>query len=297
MKRAALILLLGLAILGACKKRESIPPDVVARVGERMITLEDFKRYLDRNAGTDLAQIAPEASSAVLDQFLEEILLSEYAASHGIEIPADQIAAAVRNDPGSRVEEKRDQMRRERLIADLTARVPPPPQTEVEQYYQQHPDEFQSADRVRVRQILVHDDELANQILNELRGGSSFEELSTRYSSAANAKSGGDIGYVARGELPPSFEGEIFSLKPGSVSKVIRTDANFHIFKVESFQPAGSITLATAEPLIRTRLTEESLRHELAQIISTARKEIPSAVLIKRLPFTYSGTLPTAPND
>ena len=292
----SLVLVFLLAPAG-CQRKESIPPDVVARVGERFVTLDDFKRYLERNAGTDLAQMAPEASSAVLDQFLEEILLSEYAAAHGVEIPADQIATAVRNDAGSRVEEKRDQMRRERLIAQLAADVPPPAPSEIATYYQQHPEEFQSGDRVRVRQILVHDEKLANEILRELRAGKAFEDLSDRFSSAANAKRGGDIGYVARGDLPPSFEDVIFSLKPGSFSKVIRTDLNFHIFKVEGFQPAGSITLEAAEPLIRTRLTEEALRRELAQLISAARKEIPSSILSKRLPFPYSGSLPTAPNE
>jgi parvulin-like peptidyl-prolyl isomerase len=286
-----------LVLLPTCARRESVPPDVIAKVGKRFILLDDFKRYLERNAGTDIAQIVPEASSAILDQHLEEVLLSEYAAAHGIEIPADQIAAAVRNDPGSRVEEKRDQMRRERLITDLSARGPAPSQSEVEQYYQQHPEEFQSGDRVRVKQILVHDEQQASEIARELRRGRPFEELSNRYSSAANAKRGGDIGYVARGDLPPSFENEIFALKPGAVSKVIRTDSNFHIFKVESFLPAGSISLTAAEPLIRTRLTEESLRRELAQLIATAHKEIPISVLVKRLPFTYSGALPTAPNE
>ena len=49
----------------------------------------DFKRYLDRNAGTDLAQLTPEVASAMLDQFIEEIIVSEHAASHGVEVPAE----------------------------------------------------------------------------------------------------------------------------------------------------------------------------------------------------------------
>jgi len=84
----------------ACHRKPSVPPDVVARVGERMVTLSDFKRYLDRNTGTDLAQLGPEVASAMTDQYLEEVILSEYAATHGVEIPAEQIASAVRNDAG-----------------------------------------------------------------------------------------------------------------------------------------------------------------------------------------------------
>src|SRR5439155_15749293 len=110
MKKAVLLVVL----LAACHRKPSIPADVVARVGDRMLTLADFKRYLERNTGTDLAQLTPEVSSAMMDQYVEEVLLSEYAASHGVEVPAEQIATSVRNDPGSTVIEKRDEMRRQK---------------------------------------------------------------------------------------------------------------------------------------------------------------------------------------
>src|SRR5207237_879837 len=134
------------------------------RVGERMITLADFKKYLERNSGTDLAQLVPEVSSALLDQYVEEIVLSEYAASHGVEIPAEKIAAAVRNDAGATVIEKRDSMRRQRLITDLTAEAAVPADAEVQSYYEQHAGEFRSGEQVHVRQILVHDEDLADSI-------------------------------------------------------------------------------------------------------------------------------------
>ncbi|HMC21662.1 MAG TPA: hypothetical protein VKL19_07435, partial [Thermoanaerobaculia bacterium] len=98
-----IILCLGVA---ACHRKPSIPADVVSRVGERMITLADFKRYLERNTGTELAQMGPEVASAMLDQYVEEVILAEWAAAHGVEIPAEQIASAVRNDAGSTVIEK-----------------------------------------------------------------------------------------------------------------------------------------------------------------------------------------------
>src|SRR5204863_5748707 len=116
------LLLLGILAV-ACHRKPPFPPDVIARVSERMVTLADFKRYLERNAGTDLAQVGPEVASAMLDQYAEEIVLSEYAATHGVEVPAEKIAAAVRNEAGSTVIEKRDEMRRQKLIADLSADV------------------------------------------------------------------------------------------------------------------------------------------------------------------------------
>ncbi len=281
----------------ACHRKPSIPADVIVRVGDRMVTLADFKRYLERNTGTDLAQMGPEVASAMVDQYMEEIILAEYAAAHGIEIPAEQIASAVRSDAGSTVMEKRDDMRRQKLINDIAAEVPPAPDAEVRAYYEQHVADFHSDEEVHVRQILVHEEGVANQIEEKLKKGVPFEQLSKELSLAPNAKKGGEIGFVGRGELPKMFEDEIFALKPGSVSGVIRTDSSFHIFKVDERRPPGIVALASAAPVIRERMKEEDVRNRIAELVAKARKDMVIAILTKRLPFRYTGTLPKSENE
>jgi parvulin-like peptidyl-prolyl isomerase len=290
-------LLLVTLVLPACHRKPSVPPDVVARVSERTITLGDFKRYLERNTGTDLAQMGPEVASAMLDQYTEEVVLSEYAGAHGVEVSAEKIASAVRTDPGATVIEKRDEMRRQKIISDLATELAPPSDDEIRAYYQGHPAEFKSGEEVHARQILVHDEALANEILQKLKNGARFEDLSAQYSSAPNAKKGGEIGYVSRGELPKMFEDEIFALKTGGVSSVIRTDASFHIFKVDERRPPGIIDLNTAAPVIRERFKDDSARERLTETIGKAKAEMPIAILTRRLPFKYTGTLPKNDNE
>jgi parvulin-like peptidyl-prolyl isomerase len=294
--RRLLILTLCL-IIAACHRKPSTPPDVVARVGERMVTLADFKRYLERNAGTELAQMGPEVASAILDQYVEEIILAEWAAAHGVEIPAEQIAAAVRNDAGATVIEKRDDMRRQKLIAAVSADVATPSDADIRAYYDRNAGEFRSGEEVHVRQILVHDENVADDIEQKLKKGTPFEQLSNQYSLAPNAKKGGEIGFVGRGELPKMFEDEIFSLKPGSVSGVMRTESSFHIFKVDERRPPGIVDLQTATPVIRERVKEEEVRNRIAELVAKARKEMQIAILTKRIPFKYSGTLPKSENE
>jgi parvulin-like peptidyl-prolyl isomerase len=295
-RRLAILTAAILAVI-ACHRKPSVPPDVIARVGERMVTLADFKRYLDRNTGTDLAQLGPEVASAMLDQYLEEVVLSEYAATHGVEIPAEKIASAVRNDAGVTVIEKRDEMRRQKLIGDASENVAMPSDDAIRAYYEQHPGEFKSGEELHVKQILVHDEAVANEIAEKLKNGTSFEELSSQYSLAPNAKRGGEIGYVSRGELPKMFEDEIFALKPGSASGIIRTDASFHIFKVEDRRPPGVIDLQTAAPVIRERLKDDAIRERMAQLVGRARSELQVAVLTKRLPFKYTGGFQKSENE
>ncbi|MGZ5432960.1 MAG: peptidylprolyl isomerase, partial [Thermoanaerobaculia bacterium] len=257
----------------------------------------DFKRYLDRNAGTELAQLTPEVASAMLDQYVEEVIISEYAASHGVEVPTEKIAEAVRTEAGATVIEKRDEMRRQRLIANLTAEVPEPSDAEVQNYYQSHQNEFRSGEEVRVRQILVNDESIAKDILGKLKNGASFSELSTEFSRAPNAKRGGEIGFVSRGEVPKMFEDEIFRLQAGEVSDIIRTDTSFHIFKVDERRPPGMLDVQAATPLIHSRLREDAVRERMAQLVASSRRQMTIAVLTRRLPFRYSGALPKAEDE
>jgi len=215
----------------------------------------------------------------------------------GVEVPADKIASGVRGDPGSTVIEKRDEMRRNKLMADIAADIPPPSPAQVRDYYKQHQADFRTEDEVHVRQILLRDSSVADEIAAKLKTGASFEQLSMDHSLAANAKKGGDIGYVSRGELPKVFEDEIFALKPGQVTRVIQTDSMFHIFKVDDRRGPGIVDFPTADPVIQQRLKEEAMRSRFEELVARTRRDIQAAVLTKRLPFNYSGALPRSTNE
>ncbi len=297
MKSRLFTFLLLFALTGGCRKTPDLAPGVIVRVGERSVTLDDFKRYLQRNAGTEISQIAPEASSALLDQLVEEMLLAEHSAQLLGEIPAARIAAAVRNDPGSTIVQKRDDLRRDRLLLEISTKAQRPSDSEVAAFYQKNASEFRMDERIRVRQILVRDEKTASEILQKLRDGEPFEKLSTRFSIAANASKGGDIGYIIRGQTPKIFEDEIFKLQPGETSGVIKTDSSFHLFKVDDRQPAGILDLEAAAPVITQRLTDEAMRRDVARAVELAREKFPVLLFKKRLPFAYSGSLPAAPGE
>ena len=287
-----------IATAGACRKpTEKIAPGIIVRIGARMVNVEDFKHYLERNIGTELAQISPVAASPLLDQYIHEILLSEWAASHDHEVDTEKVTEAVRKDPGSTLTEKRDELRRRRLLADLSTSVAKSSDDEIQAFFVQNEDEFRLEEQARVRQILLRDEATANKVFAELKGGAAFEELSKRFSSAPNAERGGEIGFISRGQLPPIFEEAIFSLGPGEHSGVVSSDEVFLIFKVVEREPAGSVPYEEAKEMIRLRLDAENFDKKVGETVAAAAKRFPVTVLTKRVPFPYTGVYPRVANE
>lgn len=297
LRRIAPFVLIALSALVACEREQELPPETIAVVGNRTVSLDDFKRYLRRNPATELVQLSPEAASALLDQHIEEILLSEHAADLDLLVPADRVAEAVRNDPGSTVVEKRDELQRNLLLSRLSDQTEPPAEQDVRRYYDENLEQFELGERVRVRQILLKDQETAAEVHAALRNGAPFEEMARKHSLAPNAGKGGEIGEISRGDLPGFIEREVFDLKSGAISDVIEAAGTFHLFKVEDRLPAETLSFDAVRPVIASRLRSDRIAEALSRETSRARSAIRVRVLSRRLPFTYSGAYSTSPAE
>jgi len=90
--------------------------------------------------------------------------------------------------------------------------------------------------------------------------GADFAALAKKYSEASNAASGGEIGWVARLQLPTVQEDAIFATQPGSVSPVLTTQSGFTIYKVS--QATTRLPDASQASLIRGSGFESWFRPE-----------------------------------
>ena len=75
----------------------------------------------------------------------------------------------------------------------------------------------------------------AEQVLKQIQAGGDFAELARKYSEdTGSAQQGGNLGPFTRGRMVREFENVAFSLKPGEVSGLVRTQFGYHIIKVLS---------------------------------------------------------------
>ena len=120
---------------------------------------------------------------------------------------------------------------------------------EVERYHREHLDKYASTEKVRARHILISPSdpspeadrqarEQAEALLSRIRAGEDFATLARRYSDdPATKPEGGDLGYFGRGAMLDAVERAAFSLKPGEVSDVIKSEVGYPILRVMDYQP------------------------------------------------------------
>lgn len=101
-------------------------------------------------------------------------------------------------------------------------------------------------EKQKTQKIIIFDKEInkeqikkAKAILEELKKDADFAELADKYSEDPGnyPKNGGDLGWIAKGQMVPEFEQAVFSLKQGGLSEVVATKFGFHIIKIEEKQP------------------------------------------------------------
>jgi peptidyl-prolyl cis-trans isomerase SurA len=125
---------------------------------------------------------------------------------------------------------------------------------EVQQYFEQHKQEYAQPESVRLGEILVStgtgteaDDPQkvaaakakADDIEAKLHSGGDFGQLAKSFSDGQTAAEGGDLGQFRRGSMGKVLEDQTFSLKAGEYTDAIRTKQGYVILKVVEHTPGG----------------------------------------------------------
>jgi len=250
------------------------PTTVVGKVGDAEIQLKEVtERYesmkknpMPASAGLSERQLQRKA----LDDIIDRKLLYVAAQKAGLTPPAEQVDQELQGfkarfpsaeqflgwlgQQGLTEETAREQFSIDLAIQNYlkeklpdTARVGP---EQARAYYDQHPERFQTGERVHARHILVkvatgageeekaQAQRKAQRLLGRVRGGADFASLARDSSDCPSAARGGDLGEFGRGQMVPPFEEAAFKLDSAQVSDVVETQFGYHIIRSEGHVPA-----------------------------------------------------------
>jgi parvulin-like peptidyl-prolyl isomerase len=192
--------------------------------------------------------------------------------------------------------------------ADLDA-VRPPTDEQVRSYYDANKKDFFIDDYLKIRHIFVDTRSLtakddrdkaarrADDILKELRGGTTFEDLVLKYSDDQASKyRQGDYGYISRVDeqrrqlLGKDFIDSAFRLKKGETSGVLQSNIGFHIVRADErfdakllgFDEKVPPTMQmTVKDLIRQNLTGQAQSDALTRALEDIVKDLRQKADVK----------------
>jgi parvulin-like peptidyl-prolyl isomerase len=264
------------ALLAAGCGRGAPPPgpDVAARIAGADVRYEEFELYLRRNVGEGAGALASQALSRLLDEFLSEESLRRLAVDRGLVDPAAERAQAA-----------------EALLA--AAPRPAPTAAEIAAFYAAHLADYERPERVELRQVLSEDRTAAERARRELAAGAPFATVVSRLGAAGTSASG-ELGTLARDELPAAFADAVFGLRDGEVSPVLAAEYGFHVFQVVRRLPAETLPLEAARADVVRRLAGESADRAHRELVAAARSRYAVEVYDRNLPFNYRGAFPVA---
>lgn len=265
-RAAAFPVLVALLAAGGCA-RGSSPPQVVARVGDAVLTVAD----LEANVPADVLERADRNDLlAYANQWIRSELLYQAAREMGY-AGDERVRQRVRDA-------ERDIMVDLFLQDELDMRMFIS-EEEISAYHANNQDAFRREEtEVLASMLWFADEESARRARAALEAGTGFGEIAadTSYgvrSSELNRR------YVTREELGEALGGAIFGLEPGVLSSPIGVEDTFLIARVEDRQEAGTVRALwevreDIEARLASDLREAKLETMLSELLAAASVSI-----------------------
>lgn len=261
-----------ICIVACCSNLQAQPlvDKIVGTVDDKIILMSDVESQYQQYAQQSTTPLPPDTKCLILDQLLTEKLMVTQAAIDSVTASDDEIEseldrriryfskAAGGDDKleayyGKSIVEIKEEFRQQiedQLVAQKEqqsiigdVKVTP---SEVKDFFNRIPVDslpFYNA-QVEVGELIIYPEvnaELKKLAYDKLAGikkriidGEDFGTLAGIYSEDPGSKNdGGDLGFVNRGDLDPTFEAAAFALKnPGDISDIIESQFGYHIIQL-----------------------------------------------------------------
>ncbi len=263
-------------------KKARSSSQVLATFDGETITVQDYKDALK----TLPAQLQwavsqnKELRARFLDNLVTKRMLVKTALESGIKEDAEM---------KRRIQEFKNELILNRYLEKKLGNIKVT-DAEAKAYYEKHKDEFTTPKEVRARHILVKTQEQAEKIYQELKKGADFAQLAKKYSmDKASAQKGGELGFFTKGDMVKPFSDAAFALKPGEISKPVKTPFGYHIIQVEEVKPPRQKSFKEVKEEIKKQLLQEKQQAAFDKLVAQVKKHWKVETHPERLDQIFSG--------
>jgi peptidyl-prolyl cis-trans isomerase C len=294
----------------------AVLPAVVAKVNGEDVQKWEVEAALKQAEASAGGPVPADKRDAVLRSILDEIvtyhLLAQEARGRKMDASETDVDAEmlkIRQEfptedaykqalllQGVTVEQLRDITRRamqaRKIVdAEVTTKIAVQ-DADVDAFYKQNIDRFKQGDSVHVSHIYLavppdappaeknQKRAAASELLKQLRAGADFAKVARENSNDATAANGGDLGFFAKGDMPPDFEKVAFDLKPGTMSGVVELQTGLHIIKVHERRGPRTAPLAEVRENVKQFLLDGQRQTKLDALLGQIKAKSKIQILV-----------------
>jgi peptidyl-prolyl cis-trans isomerase C len=244
----------------------------VAKVGNITLTLQDLDQEVEtynnmvQAENPELKIVTKEQKINYLkNEMARRALLYQYAMDKGVDKDEEIVKALEKNKMELVV---MGLLKEETKNIEVTSK-------EVEDAYNQYKEQFKEPEERQIREIVVPDEAAAKDILIQLLQGGDFAMLAQTRSTAASAKSGGDLGFIQPGTKFAQFDNVAFaeSLEVGKVSNIFNGPDGFYILKLEAKRGGKQRTLSEMWDDIKNMLLFSKQKEKVDKLTGNLSRE------------------------
>lgn len=291
-------------------------PDIVAKVNGQAIKKDDLLKGAQvvqmqlAQRGQPIA-LTPDVYRRVLDELVGITLLQQEARAQHI-APTEQeldqqVAARKKQFPSEEVYQKalkqtglteallrqqtRDQLAVQKYVESQVISKAAVSDQATKDFYEKNKEQIRSPDRMHLRHIVIAvkttaspaDKEKARAKAEDLRkqivGGADFAKLAAANSDDPNSKArGGDLGWVASGQVPAAFEKAAMALKPNETSPVVESAFGYHVIQLLERQAAAQVPYEQVKDrlafMIKQKQAQESVQAKIKELRAKAKVDV-----------------------
>lgn len=256
--------LTGAMIAPIYAQQSGLPINAAASVNGTIITNDMVEQGI-KLAISQGQKDSPELRKAVVQKFIEVLLLSQQAEKDGL--------------ANSEKANTQLMLIRQNYLADLELSTfmanNPITDADVQAEYNKEIASLGPQGMIveyKVSDIAVASEADAQAALNRIKKGESFDKVAKSVSLAPNKAQGGAVGWVQPGQVGPQLAGVLANLSKGQVSQApIQLQQGWYLVKLEDKRSSKPPTFEQAKAAIRAGMAQRKQFEFLSQIAKDSR--------------------------
>jgi len=248
---------------GAAAQQSGLPVNAAASVNGAIISND----MVEQGIKVALAQgqkDSPELRKAVIEKYIEVLLLSQQAEKDGLanSEKANSQLAMIRQNYLADLELSTFMSKNPITDADVRAEYDKQvaslgPQGMINEY--------------KISDIAVATEADAQAALNRIKKGEAFDKVAKSVSLAPNKAQGGAAGWVQPGQVPQQISAALVNLSKGQVSAPIQLQQGWYIVKLEDKKSSKPPSFEQAQQAVRAGLAQKKQYEFLSGIAKNAK--------------------------